>query len=202
MYQEEIINIIKEKYPSKYNFVDGNILYKDRSINIFSSYRYVTFHFKTPSNISNIEINMVRRKVTKERVLSKFRSMIRLIDKVDKIIETLNSKREEIAEKVDNFTKNEYGAEIDKIKITLNKSQKPIGRYRYKNVDYDVSIKQKTFFEILVSINQNLGRDKVLLTFKYVDPNLILLRRTESYHSKNISNIIRSEKLKSLFYNE
>lgn len=201
--KEEVINIIKDKFSNenfKYpeNSYGQDVLYKDQNISINITWRYVTLYFTTPINMSNIQINMVRHKITKERILTKFRKMLRLIDKVDEVLKTLNSKKEEITRKVNLIIKNDYNTEADKVIIKLNKSQKLIGRYRFRNVDYDVSIKdQKTYYEILASVH--VGREKVSLTFKYIDSNLILLRRNESYQSKNISNIIRSEKLKSLF---
>jgi hypothetical protein len=76
MVVDQVINIIRnnfssilfdyEKCVSKMGY--GNICYKNHTIEMSSYYPFIKFYFRSPDYFSNIEIKMVRNKVTTDYI--------------------------------------------------------------------------------------------------------------------------------------
>ena len=214
MQKEEIIDVIKnsKKYSTsnfEYDIV-GNISYT------IGNCKYL-FQFQSDGKrvgflhvpiyrlgIEPISVNLLRYQATEAKVLSKFDELIRTIKKLDTFLSIRENDINKIQPIIENYIKKEYEIDsTDKIVITVKfpqtvykigkkyrKTSFNIKKEKIRNIIYDVSVTNiDTFFSISLFLIYNNDTGKLTLKNKY-----------ESYTpgKKDITKIIRSEKLKRL----
>ena len=153
---------------------------------------------------------MVRETLTEKKVLYTFGKLIKNINKLDSLL----LKKEDIINKIKpiivSILKKEYDFDSflpdlifgeDNFKVKFPNSTK-FYRRRSKSTSYNIEIEDpdKISYDITYRINErNLY---VALHFNYssISNKLILIKKEESYknRSKDVTKIIRSEKLKKL----
>jgi len=149
--------------------------------------------------IGKINIGFIRDKADKKRILSKFGLLVKNINKINNLILKTDEVTNKIKQLILSYFKINHNLEIDfdKIHFDINLSDTYRRRTGY---GYDLGlIKDNPIFNIVTSVNID-KEFSVMFHFNYSAMNnrLKIDRKEENYVSKNISKIIRSEKLKKI----
>jgi phage-related protein len=219
MNKEEIIQVLKshKKYSSNFRFEEDYIYFNiggvEYKIDIWDNWKKFTFNFSySKYSVKGIQAAFEKDKATNKRILSKFREVVKAISTLDVFLK----KREEYLKKIEpailSYIKEQFYLEeiqFDNMNNTLRMNFPKtsfIRRDRYKSSNFDPSkekIGNKLVFDIFVTL-KNVGYYYIDLNFVFrTDTNkLTLTSKNESYRalSKDITKIIRGEKLKKLMF--
>ncbi len=211
----EIINIIKlqNKYSSNFNFYDDYILYtinnNEFKIEIFDSFKKFIFFSKCPNDIKPIQIFFKKENLNEKRILLKFREIIKSINKLYFFI----NKREELKCRIkpvlisyikyNFFPDFIFDKHVKDFDMDFQKSV-IIKRRKYISIFFDPTkekIENNIIFEPHIRFDTDYG-SVISLNFKFnTNQNKLILNiKEETYKNigKDISKIIRGEKLKSI----
>jgi hypothetical protein len=208
MYREEFINFIIKNYSDfSVEYYDEELYhvkhftYKDFHINFTWDYKYY-FLSLSVDGFNTIKFGMVIRKLTEKSLKYKINKFVKNIKKIELVIEKLKKEEPKIIKKVNNFIEKKFPIYNDydkkRISIKLKDSHKPRGRFT-STVNYDVTLEDPKELYYNVYIVLENSNTQVYLKFKYNNGVLTIYKLGEYYLNKNITNIIRSERLKSLF---
>jgi len=232
MSDNEILDIIKTKYNSKefdYHW-DSSVLsvkYHGYYFRISNTYGNINFRLSHPPvGYKSIETTMVKYlgDNINDRVLNNFSIMIRCIKK----IEYFNKQKQECLDICEplmlKFITDNYQLELNKENKTINPYNKLVypdninwhvqinlpktiifGRRRTRQTNFDLLKEKKRKLTYYINFKVNHEKITYLFDFTYQSSENILHLISENIYyneEKDISNIIRSEKLKKLMFNE
>ena len=216
MTTEEIINTIKthKKYSnSRFQFEENCVWYtignKKYKIDIETGYSKMSFyHSGYNLNLRDIKVTIIKDKCNHIKALAKFREVIRNIDRLDVFLNNRQKHTDKIRPVILNYIKEQWFITPD-LDDTKNNSY----RVNFINTDYtkrrrrndscDIST-ENVIYNIFVAIKD--GKFYYSLQFRYNEETkkLTLHKKEEVFRdfSKDMTKIIRSEKLKKLMFNE
>lgn len=216
----EIIEILKsqKKYSSSCRFEEDMIYYtisgNEYKIDIWDTYGDLIFYFNySKYSVKEVQITIKKSKATRTKVLSKFREIVRSINTLDFFLK----KREEHVSKIlpiiisyikEQFFLEEVIFDSNNNIFRMNfpkTSVKRRRRYRTSSFDPTVEkIENKLIFEPYVNLKDGGFSINLYFTFREDTGKLILTSTDENYRGsgKDITKIIRSEKLKRIMFSE
>lgn len=224
----EIVDIISKKYPNVYfnilknfsNYVSITVNEREYRIPIKLGVESLSFILEDDHilNLKGFKITILNYyKATEKEILFKFKLLLRYIKKLDFFISNKNEIEKKIKPIIISYIKKEYNVDIDFLndeqlqlrsflkvsfpvitKYVRNKGSKTFffdfkkQKIKDKNITYQIYVR----FYI---INSKLS--KVTFTMEYKDEKITLIGKDEYYYNEleDITKIIRSEKLQSLF---
>lgn len=225
----EIVDIISRKYPNVYfnilknfsSYVSITVNEKEYRIPIKLDTESLSFvHDDDYSlHLKGFKITILNYKATEKEILFKFKLLLRYIKKLDFFISNKNEIEKKIKPIIISYIKKEYNVDINFLnedqlqlrtagsflkvsfpvitKYVRNKGSKTIffdfkkQKIKDKNIAYQIYVR----FYI---INSKLS--EVTFTMEYKDEKITLIGKDEYYNElEDITKIIRSEKLQSLF---
>ena len=204
----EVIDIIKsyKKYSTS-NFVygDSSVYYHLENITYTIEFRdryrrrrrEITFsHYPTELRVREISLSIVKEKCDRKKVLSKFGKIVKSINETDALIKSRQHYLEKVKPVIISVLKSQYNIDFDGNNIKMDF---PRGFFNLNRKSPSNYIKEDDIrFNILIKNEKS----QVSFNFIYDTKNkkLILDKREESYKglSKDLTKIIRSEKLRNL----
>ena len=221
----DIIEVLRnsKKYSTsefEYNSNSGVITYcigdKRYIIGCYDKSNKFSFSYTNYSlKITDIEINFERRYTDTNKILSKFGETIRNIKKFNFFHSQLEEHTNKIKILLQSYIKQRYNIDIINFESSLTSSLPGAyllvsfpstvykSRNRWRRTSFDVrkeKEKRIIFYDVKLGVIKDMGY--LSLTFNYNNSNgeLTLLNVEETYksRSKDISRIIRGEKLKRL----
>lgn len=201
-------NFIFDEYPNGVTYITyilGDNKYK---ISVDDNWRRFNFKYSAYGyNMKSINVSLPKKNITSKKVLSKFREVVRNLIKMDNFIKIKEESFIKITPVIENFIRKEYSLGI--ISIIPNiyfPSTTYYARRRSRSSNFDVSKEKPENLKFLVSVSLNNGKVDYNLNFVYfpATKKLILEKKQETFlnFSKDVTKIIRSEKLKKLRINE
>ena len=218
---DEIKNIIKtsKKYSSPDNFIfkydyliyitNGN----EYRISFYDGYSKLTFDYSIYKHGMRSVKVYISKKYDEKKILSKFGEFIRYMNKMDKALSILNEQTNKVTPFIHNFIKNEYGLNDSIFKLDSNNfirlifpKTTTLYRRRARKTDFDIR-KEKLDnikFNVYCSFEEGNFICSLKFYFDYKDNLVTLYEKEERYKStsKDITRIIRNEKLKNIMSNE
>ena len=212
-YKEKVVEIIKQsKKYSKLNLLyedDDCIEYvtNDNSFKIEIDDLKYSFTYMNYSNMLHFKVKNEKSDLEAKKIISKFGLMIKYLNKLDCALIKINEKTTKLITTIEKIIKSEYDSNILLTKNNF-RIQFPMDRIRVrnkmKNVYFDLLKKdiENVTYEIFVNFKKdNLDCD---LKFNYLlsDNKIVMIENISNYrnNSKNITNIIRCERLKQLSF--
>lgn len=222
----EIVDIISKKYPNVYfnilknfsNYVSILVNEKEYRVPIKLGAESLSFVYDDDYSLhlKGFKITILNYKATEKEILFKFKTLLGYIKKLDFFISNKNEIEKKIKPIIISYIKKEYNVDIDFLndeqlqsrsflkvsfpvitKYVRNKGSKTIffdfkkQKIKDKNIAYQIYVR----FYI---INSKLS--EVTFTMEYKDEKITLIGKDEYYNElEDITKIIRSEKLQSLF---
>jgi len=209
----EMIDIIRtsKKYNNS-NFIfddDSYITYvlgdKKYKISVDDNWRRLNLrYYAYGHNMKGIDVSIPKRNADSKKVLAKFREVIRNIIKMDNLIKIKEESLNKITPVIEDFLRKEYSLTgiISVIPNIYFPSTTYYARNRSRNSNFDVSKEKPENLRFNVSASLTEGKFQCDLNFIYLPASkkLVLEKKDEFFRncSKDITKIIRSEKLKNL----
>ena len=209
MRTSEIIDIIKNcKHflplimEINENWFSYKIGKKKYILEITDDWKYFVFDsglFK--HNIKNIRVSISKKYATEKSVLSKFREVLRRINKFHQIICNKEEHIKKIEPIIKSYIKTNYFIETDlNLNVNFPKSHYLVnGRYRTTAFDTNKENPENVKYSIFIVVTENKDDYHFQFQFNVKQKKLILLKKLVNYYiAKDVTKIIRSEKLKNL----
>lgn len=211
-----IMNLIctSKKYNnSNFIFEDDYVTYiigdNKYKINILDQWSKITFSYSLYyENIKSIHVTITRNKCTAKKILSKFREVARNIEKLNVILTNKKLHTEKIKPVIKKYIMDEYSVELDFTKkenfnFRLNLPNTSFySRHRSRSSSFDVTKEKpnKVWYKVALAFREGRCMYTFYFTFDSEKKKLSLEKREEEYNdcSKDVTKIIRSEKLKKL----
>lgn len=215
MNYEQVIKLI-ENTP-KYNKLDlsfhyNNIHYKIDDeyykIKLYSNYEKIEFQVNLDCGLKTIRVPMLRYYLTEDKLILKFDSILRSIKKAHYIINKKYEHDIKINKAITKFIKSKFGVvfgsnESDRVDIKFKSKsyRQQNGYYKTSKVDVLKEVIKRFSFEYDITYNFiDIDKNIYECRFSYKNSKLILEYYYKYYKNKDVTNIIRSEKLKTLMY--
>lgn len=219
-YREKVIEIIKKsKKYSKLNLIydqyeDGiEYVTNDNSFKVEIDDLNYCFIYSNYHNILYFKVKNQKMlwggNLDSKKVISKFGLIIKYLNKLDYVLIKLNEKKPKIISTISNIIKNEYGFinenpffknfcifrfPMDRIRV----------RNRMKNVYFDIlkNDLENIAYEIIVNFKKDDLDCNLKFNYLSSDNKITMIQNNFNYRnkSKNITNIIRCERLKQLAF--
>lgn len=220
MRKGEIVDIIKKsskfsKLNLEFNDYNDYIIFNinDKSYKIelfYNNGKYSFYYHDNKLGISPIEIKFNRINngsyVTEDKILSKFGEEIRAIQRLHEMCLIRKKDSEKVANLIRTYIKKEYqtDADFNYIRFSFPETFYKQGRiYRKRNFDF---IKEKKIrnvkYEIVVFLKEDYRTIRLSLNYDNSIDKLTLTYKYENFENKDITKIIRSQKLKKIMFNE
>jgi hypothetical protein len=219
MDKREIINILKaeKKYSGKnFEFIDSDcVIYTidDRKYDISCYDDWKTFSFiysKYNYNIQQKKSSFIKKDADRKRILAKFREVVRYLNKLHIFLENKEKHLQIVTTAVNKYLKEEYYLEnidynnkFNVFRMTFPKSSfTKNGRYKTTFFDPIKETPNKIIYNIFVVVYDFNVNYVLELIYNTETNKLILTRKEEKYNNsgKDITKIIRSEKLKKILF--
>lgn len=204
-----IFDISNQNYGNSYvTYIIGERKYK---ISIDDNWKRLNMRYSAYGhNMKPIDVSFPKRNTDAKKILAKFREVIRNVIKVDAFLKIKEESMVKLTPVIENFIRKEFsltGTFSIIPNITFpNTTYYVKNRGRGRSSSFDVSKEKPENLRFNVSVSLTQGKFKYDLVFAYlpISKKLILERKEESFdnYSKDITKIIRSEKLKNLIKNE
>jgi hypothetical protein len=217
MEKQEIIDTIRtyKKYSGKnFFFSDDHVLYfingKEYKIEINNYWSKLTFSYSAyMQNIIDCNITINKDKANIKNIRSKFREVVRYLDRLDIFLTNRQLHENKIKPVISEFIKKEWCIENafeDKENIIFKINFPDFyvkGRRRGSSSRFNVLKENTENVRYNINLTFRSGQFNISLIYIYsaAEKKLLLQQKEEYYkeYTKDITKIIRAEKLKNLF---